>query len=237
MKFSLKTSLAIAFGILAFTLFAFPQTARADSFTITSGHVSIGGAPHSIDEWSNVSFNFSGNGFAASGGASDSGRQGIHSPCAFDPCQPGATVFPNSTAFLDGPGAATFNGMTIGAWWFARDSVLSFSGPGVVIPNSTDPVIIITSPFVMNGSIFVHTLFGSIEHPVVFSTTISGTGIATMTLNLFPNLGSGGYIYSSVRYDFQSVPELTTLVLFATGAIGLAACYRPRSTKRRATRS
>ena len=127
--------------------------------------------------------------------------------------------------------------MTIGAWWFARDSVLSFSGPGVVIPNSTDPVIIITSPFVMNGSIFVHTLFGSIEHPVVFSTTISGTGIATMTLNLFPNLGPGGYIYSSVQYDFQSVPEPTTLVLFATGVIGLAACYRPRSTKRRATRS
>src|SRR5437588_12390500 len=218
MKFSLKTSLAIAFGILAFTLFAFPQTARADSFTITSGHVSIGGAPHSIDAWSNVSFNFSGSGFAASGGASDSGRQGIHSPCAFDPCQPGATVFPNSTAFLDGPGAATFNGMTIGAWWFARDSVLSFSGPGVAIPNSTDPVIIITSPFVMNGSIFVHTLFGSIEHPVVFSTTISGSGIATTTLNLLPTLGPAGYIHSSVRYGFQSLTAPTKLVFVAAGA-------------------
>src|SRR6266568_1602521 len=108
------TTLALAFLGLLFS----PCEAQADDIVITAGHVSIGGAPHSIDEWSNISFNFLGNGFAASGGASDSGRQGIMSPCAFDPCKPGATIFPNSRAFLDGPGAATFNGTTIGAWWF-----------------------------------------------------------------------------------------------------------------------
>src|SRR5436190_9139930 len=143
---ALKRSLATAFAVLILGLFAFPRATRADSVVITNGFVSIGGAPFTINAWSGVGFNFSGNGFAANGGAGDSLTQGIHSPCAFDPCQPGATIFPNSTAFLDGTGGATFNGMTIGAWWFARDSQLTFSGPGVVIPQSTDSVITLTSP-------------------------------------------------------------------------------------------
>src|SRR5206468_4191512 len=92
---ALKRSLATAFAVLILGLFAFPRATRADSVVITNGFVSIGGAPFTINAWSGVGFNFSGNGFAANGGAGDSLTQGIHSPCTFDPCQPGATIFPN----------------------------------------------------------------------------------------------------------------------------------------------
>src|SRR6266481_8552143 len=98
MLFSRNAALASAtLGLGFLVLFISPGEARAGNIAITGGSVSIGGAPRSIDAWANVGFSFSGNGFAASGGASDSGTQDIMSPCAFDPCQPGATVFPNST--------------------------------------------------------------------------------------------------------------------------------------------
>src|SRR5687767_1501830 len=179
MEHALRTSLVTAFGVLIIGLFAFPKVAHADGVVISNGFVRIGGAPFSLNAWSAVGFNFSAEGFSASGGAGDSDRQGIMSSCAFDPCQPGATISPNSTAFLDGFGAATFNGMTIPAWWLGRDSVLSFTGPGVVIPSSTDSIITVTSPFVMSGSVVIRPLEG-VVHPPIFSTMISGSGIATM---------------------------------------------------------
>jgi hypothetical protein len=215
-------------AVLFFTLLFCPQAVHADNIVITSGAVRIGGTPFSQNTWGDVGHNFTGNGFAAQGGAGDSLPQGIMSPCAFNvPCGPGVTVFPNSTVFLDGAGQATFNGTTVGAWWFLRDSTLSFSGPGVEIPDSTDPIITISSPFVMTGSVFVHAL-NDFNHPVIFSTTISGSGIATLTLQFFPNIGAGGYILSSVHYDFAPVPEPTTLSLLALGVASFAARYRRR---------
>ena len=228
MLFSRNAALASATLVLAFLILLIsPSQARADDIVITGGVVVIGGPPHAIDEWSNVGFNFSGNGFAASGGEVDGITQGIMSPCAFSPCQPGAMVFPNSTAILSGVGQATFNGTTIPAWWFGRDSRLSFSGPGVTIPNSTDPIITITTPFTMTGSVFVHSL-DDLNHPVIFSTTVSGSGIATLTLTMSQLFEPGGYIYSNVRYDFAPVPEPTTLSLLGAALAALAARYSRR---------
>jgi hypothetical protein len=218
---------SVGVAVLFFSLLFCPREVHADNIVITSGRVIIGGEPISQNAWARVGFDFAGNGFAASGGAGDSLPQGIMSPCAYDPCQPGVTVFPNSKVFLDGAGQATFNGTTVGAWWFLRDSTLSFNGPGVVIPDSTDPTITISSTFDMTGSVIVHSL-NDVSHPVIFSTTISGSGIATLTLQFFPNLGPGGYILSNVRYEFAPVPEPTTLTLLGLGVAGLAARYRRR---------
>lgn len=229
MPFVQKAAFASStFVLLVFTLLFFPSEARADVIVITSGQVSIGGpASPSRGAWRSVGFNFAGNGFGASGGVADGNTQGINSPCSFSPCQPGAVVFPNSGVTLDGIGQATVNGTTSGAWWFGQDSHLVFNGAGIVIPDSTAATLTLTSTFTMTGTVIVHSL-DLPGQPIIFSTDVSGSGIATLTLQYISNLGPPGYVLTRVSYDFTAIPEPTTLFLLGTGLAGLAARHRRR---------
>ena len=213
----------VGVGILFLSILTVPQAAKADPVTITSGSVSV-----TSNIRDTLFFDFAGNGLSANGVDSHAPAS-VHqysSPCLSSPslCQPGDLIFPNSLVELSAesgsPTSVTFNGTTVLVSWAAHDSFLQFTGPGVVIPSTGDQITL-TMPFDMVGTIQVHA--ANDPGPVIFSTTINGSGVATLTLQR-PAGNPVGFAITAARYDFKpaAVPEPATLILFTTGLGGLA---------------
>lgn len=215
---------ALPLLLLVATLFLASE-ARAEHVVITSG-----GLFHRnpvLNAFPGYVFNFAGENLSAGGTDEKLGGSGSLMSCL--PCAPGQTFTTSShiTRFSgDYPGSVTYNGASYSNVWF-NGSRFDFVVEPVVIPFDAPDTFSLTSAFTFNG-----ILQGAVPpfNAPLFSMTLSGQGIATLTFSLMNLAGRVGYGLTHISYEFQptAVPEPATLLLFGTGLAGVAARARRR---------
>lgn len=235
MKFLTKS----LFALLCCVPFVCAAEARADTLVLTSGYVQIGSptgfvTPGSRGQVRSIYHDAAGSNVSIRGNGADGQVQQILSPCVFGACAPGTVISGSSNANLlqNQVGSADINGVLISPTAYLGQTVFHFRTGDLVVPTSTASSLTLTTSFTMTGNLVV---FGrdatNTTWVQIFSTTVSGEGVATIYLQRFQD----GYFISSIRYDFgaSAVPEPATLVLLGTSLASGAALRRRRRGRTR----
>jgi hypothetical protein len=227
---TLATRSPVAF-VLFLLLFVLPAQTRADEIVITNGSLIV------PSHFTNPTFSFgnAAEGFAVSNAGYNRGDGGGFIPYCL-PCRAGETVSIDGRLTDGGNlgfGPATVNGVNYERVYFYSANLI-FDAPLIVIPFDDSPVVSITVPFTMTGSLAL-SLAPERGLPAFFTTTLSGQGLATFVLNSYDGGPLFGRLYDfrDITFNFSpaaptAVPEPATLVLFGTGLTAVAARYRRR---------
>lgn len=208
--------------VCTFLCLLFYTSAKADTFTLTSGSITLGLNTVSIAaSGPNISIGI--------GVAPGFGSDFANVFCTPEPCAPGSILHVGGFGGLFGdnnfPGVATINGVT-----FSNIDLAVFlqNNSTTILPANFGGTQGVNLPFSMEGIV---SGFGRCpEDPLnpgcrvqVFSITVKGSGIATVSDIVQP--------HPRVVYNFQPVPEPATLGLLGIGVATLTSFYRSRKKR------
>lgn len=221
MRFFVKLTPAF----LLFALLLLPAIARADTIVINSGALWVNGNSGPLFSFGNMPPQS----FAVSN-TQHPGDGGNVQRC--QPCTGGQTIslngyFAAESTLTSGP--AVVGGISYNQLFYA--GALQFTVGNVVVPSIEQSLLTITAPFTLSGFMEGYPT-SQLNTPPIFSTMLSGQGLATLQLSghFTPGLG---YLYDfvSIRYDFSPnapVPEPGPLSLLGAGLASLVSYARLR---------